>query len=42
MDNESLFKILFVLQLLRNRVDDKHKEYADEMIDMIMGHIGAK
>lgn len=42
MDKESLFKILFVLTLLRNRVDEKHKEYANEMIDMIHEHLGVK
>lgn len=39
MDKESLFKIVFVLTLLRNRVDEKHKEYADEMINMIQEHL---
>lgn len=42
MDKESLFKILFVFMLLRSRVDEKHREYIDEMVDMIHDHLGIK
>ena len=40
MTDDELMKILFVLQLLRNRVDGKDKEYAEEMIGMLQKHLG--
>ena len=42
MNDDDLKKILFVLYLLRGRVDGFDKEYAQEMIDLIEVHIGIK
>lgn len=42
MNDEDLKKVLFVLYLLRNRVDEKNVEYAQDAIDLIENYFGIK